>query len=203
MRIKTLLLGMLFSAACFVAMGQDIKLPEPALDSDASLKEALENRCSQREYVFRPVDLQTMSNLLWAAWGYNRDDKRTAPSALDKQEVTLYVCTKDGAYRYDANEHSLVKITGRNIMKQTGTQAFVEKAALNVVFVSDMSKDVSAEMTAVCCGAISQNISLYCASAGLGTVVRGSFDAKELHRLLQLSANHKVVLAQSVGYTPQ
>lgn len=199
MRVKTLLLGILFSAA-FVAMGQDIKLPEPALNEDASLKESLEKRCSSRDFVYRPFDLQTISNLLWSGWGYNRDDKRTAPSALDKQEVTLYVCTKDGVYIYDANENMLVKVSGNNIVKSTGKQPFVEKAAINILYVSDLSKGVSGEMTAVCCGAISQNMALYCASVGLGSVVRGSFDADELRRLLNLPANLKVVLAQSVGF---
>lgn len=203
MKVKNLLLGAFFSFATLMAVGQEVKLPAPALDNDASLKEALENRCSERNYVFRPIDRQTMSNLLWAGWGYNRDDKRTAPSALDRQEITLYVCTKDGTYRYDANLHSIIKVDGRNIMKLTGKQPFVEKAALNILYVTDLSKSSSPEMTAVCCGAISQNISLYCATAGLGTVVRGSFDADELHRLLKLPPNQKVVLAQSVGFPSQ
>lgn len=203
MKAKTLLLASLFSLAAIASVGQDLKLPNPALSEDASLKEALENRCSERNYVNRPIDRQLMSNLLWAGWGYNRDDKRTAPSALDRQEVTLYVCTKDGAYRYDANLHSLIKVLDRNIMKITGKQAFVEKAALNIIYVSDLTRSASPEMTAVCCGAISQNISLYCATAGLGTVVRGSFDADELHRLLKLPSNLKVVMAQSVGIPSQ
>ena len=200
MNTKTLMLGLLFSAVAFMAAGQEIALPEPALDAEASLKEALENRCSSREYVNSPIDLQTMSNILWAGWGYNREDKRTAPSALDRQEVTLYVCTRDGAYRYDAENQCLVMVSDKNIMKLTGKQPFVKTAAANILYVTDKLKSASPEMTAVCCGAISQNIALYCATAGLGTVVRGSFDAEQLHRLLKLPVNQKVVLAQSVGY---
>ena len=200
MKANILLCSLFLSVTAFVAMGQEVKMPEPALDAEASLKEALENRRSEREYVVRPLDLQTMSNLLWAGWGYNRDDKRTAPSALDRQEITLYVCTKDGAYYYDANQHSLVKVVNKNIMAATGKQPFVENAAVNIVYVCNLPESASAEMTAVCCGAISQNISLYCASAGLATVVRGSFDAEQLKRLLKLSRTQKVVLAQSVGF---
>lgn len=202
MNAKSFLFSVIFSLIAFVCMGESIKLPEPRLDENASLKNALENRCSQRD--FKPglqLDLQTMSNLLWAGWGYNRDEKRTAPSALNRQEVTLYVCTKEGVFYYDANEHALVKVLSKNISKATGKQDFVEKAPVNLLYVCDMNESAGMEMTAVCCGAISQNISLYCASVGLATVVRGSFDVEQLRRLLNLQSKQKVMLAQSVGFS--
>ena len=74
MKANILLCSLFLSVTAFVAMGQEVKMPDPALDAEASLKKALENRRSEREYVVRPLDLQTMSNLLWAGWGYNRDD---------------------------------------------------------------------------------------------------------------------------------
>ncbi len=201
MKIKSLLVALAISMTAIVGHGQDILLPQPRLSEEASLKSALENRCSQREYDnTREMPLPELSNLLWAGWGYNREDKRTAPSALDRQEVTLYVCMKSGVYQYDAAENRLIHVTDKNIMKLTGKQSFVESASVNIIYVCDTDLSNNAVMSAVCCGAISQNISLYCASSGLATVVRGAFDAQILKQALKLSPRYEIVLTQSVGY---
>lgn len=201
MKMKFFLTIIVVSVIAMAGYGQDIQLPEPTLNEEASLKEALENRRSEREYLnSKPMDLQELSNLLWAGWGYNREDKRTAPSALNKQEITLYVCMKTGAYQYDAANNTLIKVTDKNLMKLSGKQPFVERASINIIYVCNTTDYSSPIMSAVCCGAISQNIALYCATAGLGNVVRGSFDAAPLKNLLGLDIADKIVLAQSVGY---
>lgn len=184
--------------------GQNISLPAPQLADNASLATALQQRCSQRSYdTARPLDKQQLSNLLWAAWGYNRENKRTAPTALDKQDITLYVFLSEGIYRYDARENTLVEVARGDHRAATGKQPFVATAPVNIVFVSDTRLLDNAVMSAVGCGAISQNIYLYCASAGLATVVRGSFDAEALNSLLHLDPAQKVMLAQTIGYPAQ
>ena len=184
--------------------GQNISLPAPQLADNASLATALQQRCSQRSYdTARPLDKQQLSNLLWAAWGYNRENKRTAPTALDKQDITLYVFLSEGIYRYDARENTLIEVARGDHRAATGKQPFVATAPVNIVFVSDTRLLDNAVMSAVGCGAISQNIYLYCASAGLATVVRGSFDAETLNSLLHLDPVQKVMLAQTIGYPAQ
>lgn len=181
--------------------GQNISLPAPHLADNVSLATALQNRCSQRSYdSTRPLDKQQLANLLWAAWGYNRESKRTAPTALDKQDITLYVFLTEGIYRYDARENLLVEVAQGDHRATTGKQPFVATAPVNIVFVSDTRLLDNAVMSAVGCGAISQNIYLYCASAGLATVVRGSFDTEALTALLKLDPAQKIMLTQSVGY---
>lgn len=184
--------------------GQNISLPAPQLADNVSLATALQQRCSQRSYdTARPLDKQQLSNLLWAAWGYNRENKRTAPTALDKQDITLYVFLSEGIYRYDARENTLVEVARGDHRAATGKQPFVATAPVNIVFVSDTRLLDNAVMSAVGCGAIAQNIYLYCASAGLATVVRGSFDAEALNSLLHLDPAQKVMLAQTIGYPAQ
>ena len=95
----TTLLAVLFATAL---AAQDIDLPAPHRTGGMPLMEALANRHSSRDFDSRELPKQTLSNLLWAAWGYNRADKRTAPSSRDKQEIELYVAMKGGLYRYDA-----------------------------------------------------------------------------------------------------
>lgn len=84
----TTLLAVLFATAL---AAQDIDLPAPHRTRGMPLMEALANRHSSRDFDSRELPKQTLSDLLWAAWGYNRADKRTAPSSRDKQEIELYV----------------------------------------------------------------------------------------------------------------
>ncbi|MBE6306090.1 MAG: SagB/ThcOx family dehydrogenase [Bacteroidales bacterium] len=201
MKTRITLLIATIALCTMAAMGQVINLPAPALNDTATLKYALENRCSHRDYdATLGISRQNLSNMLWAGWGFNREDKRTAPSALDRQEITLYVCTHQGTYRYQAEDHTLELVHKSDIMKLTGKQDFVENASINILYVCDKDLSASPEMSAVCCGAISQNIALYCASTGLKNVVRGSFDGEKLRQVLHLSGAQYILLAQSVGY---
>jgi SagB-type dehydrogenase family enzyme len=161
--------------------------------------EALNDRQTTREYSDRELDEQTLSDLLWAAYGFNREDKRTVPSANDKQEFSIYVVLKSGVYVYHAKENSLILKVKGDFRAKTGKQDFVAVAPLNLVYVTDLTKN-SAEGAAVDVGYISQNVYLYCASAGLGTVVRGWFDKEDVKTALQLSETEEPVLTQTVGY---
>ncbi len=179
---------------------QDVQLPAPDRTGGKPLMQALNERQSIRSYQDRQLAKQQLSDLLWAANGFNRNDKRTAPTANNRQEQELYVVTKEGVYFYDAKNHFLKEIKKGDYRAQTGMQDFVAGAALNLIFVVDMDKASSRQYACIDCGYVSQNIYLYCASEGLGTVARGSFDKEALSKLLGLPSNQEVLLTQSVGY---
>ena len=164
------------------------------------LMQALSERKSIRSYQDKSLSDQTLSNLLWAANGFNRPDKRTAPTANNRQELELYVALKSGIYLYDAQNNRLKLIRKGDFRKNTGVQDFVATAAANIIFVSDLGKASSEQYAFTDCGFVAQNIYLYCASEGLGSVVRGSFDKDELAKLLNLTGKMQVLLTQSVGY---
>ena len=175
---------------------QDIVLPKPVTTGGMPLMEALSKRSSSREFSAADLDNQILSNMLWAAWGFNRSDKRTAPSANNKQELSLYVVLKSGAYFYDAKANKLVqKVTG-DIRGKMGNQDFVATAPVNIVFVEDKSKKGAGATDS---GYISQNIYLFCASENLATVVRGWFDANVVKEALKLGENMQPILTQTVG----
>lgn len=163
------------------------------------LMDALSKRASTREYSLKPIDNQTLSNLLWAAWGYNRDGKRTAPSSRNMQEIELYVVLKSGAYSYDAKNNILTQITANDIRKSTGNQDFVATAPLNIVFVANTDKGASLEASHANAGFISQNIYLFCASYSLSTVIRASFDEIKLSKALNLGDKRKPIYVQTIG----
>jgi SagB-type dehydrogenase family enzyme len=211
MKRKALLLLVLTTIAFALgSAAQDrkpVKLPPPQTDGGRPLMQVLKDRKSTREFGPATLSPQTFSNLLWAAFGINRPDgHRTAPSAMNWQEVSIYVATHEGVYIYDAKDNALNPVLAGDFRAATGTQSFVKDAAVNLVYVSDLTKiggaaSSEAEMyTAADVGFIAQNVYLYCASEGLATVVRGSVDKAALAKTLNLQPNQRVILAQSVGY---
>lgn len=166
----------------------------------------LNERMSVRAFSGQKLSMQTLSNLLWAAFGINRPDgKRTAPSARNWQETDIYVATPDGVYRYDPEKNALDTIQDKDIRAMTGTQTYVRNAAVNLIYVSDSSKMHEAgPMREVLSGAdtgvIAENVYLFCASEGLATVVRASIDREALAKELKLGPEQTIILAQSVGY---
>jgi SagB-type dehydrogenase family enzyme len=199
MNMNKLFLFTLMASFCISCSAQDIALPQPQKTGGKPLMEALSERQTTREYSGRELDEQTLSDLLWAAYGFNREDKRTAPSANDKQEFIIYAVLKSGVYVYDAKANVLIQKAQGDFRSKAGKQAFVATAPLNLVYVADLTKN-SAEGAATDVGYISQNVYLYCASAGLGTVVRGWFDKDEVKTALQLSDTETPILTQTVGY---
>ena len=184
----------------------DITLPPPQQEGGMPLMKALKERKSTREYSDKKLSPQLLSNLLWAAFGINRDDgRRTAPSARNFQETEIYAVMKDGAYRYDAGTNMLKLVAAGDFRKKTGAQAFVATAPLNLVYVADFSKMKGSKAdqelySSADVGFISQNVYLFCASEGLATVVRGWVNRDDCARVLKLDGKKKVVLAQTVGY---
>ena len=185
---------------CNMLRAQDIQLPAPDKTGGKPLMQALNERKSTRSFESKDLTVKQMSDLLWAANGFNRDDKRTAPTANNRQELELYVATKIGLFFYDAGNHQLKEIQKGDFRDKTGTQEFVAKAALNLIFVSDMDKASSKEYAFTSCGFVAQNVYLYCASEGLGSVVRGSFNKDALSKLLKLKPSQEVLLTQTVGW---
>ena len=187
---------------------ENIDLPRPRTTGGMPLMEALSNRSSSREFSRKEIPLQVLSDMLWAAWGVNRpgSGKRTAPSAVNWQEIDVYVALEKGLYLYDAIHNRLLHILSEDVRGLTGTQEFVKQAPVNLVFVADQSRMQSRSQeqkdfySATDAGFISQNVYLYCASEGLATVVRGSIDRGKLAEKMQLATAQKIILAQTVGY---
>lgn len=195
--MKKLLLLVAFLPFCLNA--QNIKLPTPVREGGKPLMEALNHRHSSRSFIGKGFPPQMLSNLLWAAFGYNRADKRTAPSALNKQSIEIYVATPNGIYLYAPKQNELqLKVKG-DYREQTGMQPFVGTAYYELIYISK-TIPVSTEMLYADCGCIVQNVYLFCASEELlGTVVRGSVPKEQLAKILGLSDKNQILLCQTVG----
>jgi SagB-type dehydrogenase family enzyme len=193
------------------AISQDIVLPAPDKTGGKPLMQALNERQTTREFAAEDLTMQQLSDLLWAAWGYNRpsEKKRTAPSSRDLQEIDVYAAMKSGLYLYDAATHTLKQIHNRDIRTLTGMQEFVGKAPLNLVYVADLAKlgkkegdeikDTELLSSYANTGFIAQNVYLCCASSGLACVVRGMVPKDKLAPEMGLRKNQVIILGQTIG----
>jgi len=209
--LKKVALGMIGQLTPEPAQGNApgaMELPPAQTTGGLPLMEALRQRHSERDFLPEAIAVQLLSNLLWAACGVNRatQDGRTAASAMNAQEVELYVAQPNGLYLYQPRIHALKLLLARDVRRVSGYQDFVDNAPLDLIMVADHARmrliPVSrrASYAAVSAGAISQNIYLFCASSGLATVARGWFDRQVLARAIGLNPEQQIVLTQTVGY---
>lgn len=206
-----LFLILFFNGILLTVSAQDITLPAPDKTGGKPLMQALNERQSIRTFTKENLTQQQLSDLLWAGWGINRADqkKRTAPSARNVQEIEVYVALPTGLYLYIAESNLLKQINNKDLRKLCGTQDFVAEAALNLVYVADMSKlgkkegDVIKDSDLFSSYAntafIAQNVYLYCASANLGCVIRGMVPKDKLAPEMGLRSNQVIILSQTVG----
>ncbi len=208
LRYHVALFAVMLACAAAAANAQDIiKLPPPKTEGGMPLMQALKERQSGRSFGSKKLPMETLSNLLWAAWGVNRPDgHRTAPSARNSQEIDVYVAMSDGLFLYEPKQHQLKKILSNDIRAATGMNDYVKDAALNLVYVADLTRANLKEPDAIefysgaDTGFLAQNVYLFCASEGLAVVVRGSINRPELSKIMKLRPDQKITLAQSIGY---
>ena len=207
-RVQLLLVCLVLSAAAFAA-DKVIKLPQPNLNRTGTVMKALSERHSTREFASKTLNLTDLSDLLWAANGVNRKDsgKRTAPSALNKQDVDVYVVLPEGSYLYDAKNHQLnLIVEGDYRGAVAGGQAFVKSAPVSLVLISNLSRFGDTKnahtqfMGAMDAGIVSQNISIFCSAANLATVPRASMDNNQLKKVLKLKDTQVPMMNHPVGY---
>ncbi|MCX5702596.1 MAG: SagB/ThcOx family dehydrogenase [Candidatus Omnitrophica bacterium] len=209
MKTKLILILLIALPVFVYAQGlEPVKLPEPKMQGGMPLMQALKERKSTREFNSRDLPIEVISDMLWAASGINRPESahRTSPSAMNMQEIDIYLAKADGLYLYDAKANMLMPIVLGDIRALTGGQPFVKDAPVNLIYVADLSKmsrlspEVADFYAATDTGFISQNVYLYCASFGLATVVRGMIDKPALAEAMKLRPDQKIILAQTVGY---
>lgn len=181
-----------------------IELPAPELTGGKPFMETLTGRKTIRDLSPEKLSDQQISNILYSAWGINRKDesKRTVPTAMNKQDLSIYVLLPSGVYFYDGKGNKLEGLSKGDYRKYAaGRPSLGEAGYMTLVIVSDLSKwpDKEIKYPSVHAGSSIQNVYLYCSSSGLGAVVCGSYDDAVLTRVLNLSGDSKIILTQVIG----
>ena len=192
-------------AAASLGMAETIKLPPPDKDSGVSVVQALKARHSERAFSEKDIPAETLSGLLWAANGFNRPDKRTNATGMNKQTISVYAIMKSGAYRYDAKANTLVKVCGDDLRKAVaGSQPFAATAPVSLLIAADVGDSVYqgrwSTLSHYDAGIVSGNIYLYCAANGLATVCRGTMDRDVLKKALRLPPSMVLHLNHPIGW---
>ncbi|MCE5252070.1 nitroreductase family protein [bacterium] len=211
MNIKNLpLVLLIFLLFPVIASAQEvIPLPDPKIRGE--LMKALNNRATLKKFSTKELSMQTLSEVLWAAFGVNdkRTGRRTAATAFTVREMLLYALTKDGVFLYDAPKQALIKITGEDVRKLVSTQEYAVNVPLHIIYVADYNiskarypvwgQPSMEEYSTMHTGLIAQNVYLYCAAHGMGAVIR-DVGGEKLREKLGLDPNQKIIVSQAVGY---
>ena len=208
MNIKTLLLASMLMLGGNCLAQKVINLPKPDMQrKTTSVMQAFKERKSTREYDTKMLSDQDLSDLLWATQGKNRENGNlTAPTAMNKQEIRVYVFTEKNVTFYDPKANTLTQVAeGDHRGLIAGFQEFAKAAPVSIVFVGDMDKfgsNNASSLRMVCmdAGIANENLNLFCAAAGLVTVPRASMDQKGIQTLLGLNENQIPLLNNPVGY---
>ncbi len=191
-----------------------IKLLSPVTGGGMPLMDALKNRKSSRSFTADKLPPQILSNLLWAAFGINRPEKRnrTAPSAINRQEIDVYVAMQEGIYLFDAASNMLDPVVKGDFREKTTefiqpSRKLITGAPVQLIYVANSSRSgiIGSDAdkltySSVSAGCIVQNVYLFCASSNLGTVVRALFDEDELRNIIGLKKNDRIIIIQTIGY---
>jgi nitroreductase len=200
-----------------------LQLPAQARDADDPILAAFERRKTTRDISPTPLSLQQLSDLLWSAFGVNREvgpfgaPGRTAGSASNSQEIDLYVALADGAYRYDATKCRLGLVTDGDLRASAmtpGQRGVTPAAPVELIYVADLHRlthtvgfeepglhdpEVQKSYYYVDTGLIAENVYLFAAAHGLAAWFHNC-DRTGLARRLGLEPGQRVLFAQSVGY---
>lgn len=187
---------------------QDIDLPAPVKTGGLPVMEALNKRQSTNEFKEKELSNQELSNMLWAANGINRENgKKTAPSALNTQDVDIYVALAAGLYKYDAANQKLIFISAEDCRQLAQNPRNNTLPPCMLYLTTDISKypesipeEKATEMGRIDVGIVSQNISLFCAGNGLGTKPRAGMDQDIIRKALQLKEKQILILNHPVGH---
>ena len=199
---KQIVLALLVGFTAILAINaNEIKLPAPTRKGGKGLFDVFNNRKTVRTFKDINLEDKQISTLLWCANGINRaNGKRTAPSAINRQEIQLYLVKKDGAFFYNASKHSLIKISNKDLRKNCG----IFEAPVYLILAADMKKAANEHMAKIDSGYVSMNIYLACEALNLGTCAIGSFSRNKkaytaLLNELKISNDIKVLLTHCVG----
>ena len=202
---KILLLVFVLTLCMGVKAQETVQLPQPEIGMlGKSLGKILQERRSVREYQDKHVDLKILSTLLWAACGISdpASGKITAPSAVNMQDIKVYVCNKMGVALFNPKDNTLTQVSNENILQDLAAgQNFVLDAPFTLLLVSDQgNRRRNDQYGAMDAGYVSQNIYLACNALGLSTVARAMMNKDAIRTKLNLPEGVIVELNHPIGY---
>jgi len=212
-KIFILFIILMFNREIVMAKNKEIILPSPSLKGNVSLEEAIFKRRSHREFLDRDLDLNQISQILWAGQGITLErfgiKFRTAPSAGALYPIEIYLLTKEGVFHYLPSEHKLIQIIDKDLREKLSIscwgQSFIKEAPLSIVICAVYARTTQKygqrgiRYVHIEVGHVAQNIILEATALGLASVCVGAFDDSEVKDLLSLSREEPLYIIP-IGY---
>lgn len=206
--VATLVMSAALSVTTVALADQRTTLPAPRMEGGTPFLSALAKRQSIRAYADRPLSQQLLSDLLWAANGINRREsgERTVPSWRGSKAIDIYLATPQTVFRYDPAAHALTPVVAGDIRPLTGRQPFAATAPVVLIYVADRARMAEAPQAQqdlyahVDAALVAQNVYLFAASEGLGTVMLGNVEKPDLAKALNLRSHQILTFTQPVGH---
>ncbi|MDR1071321.1 MAG: nitroreductase family protein [Rickettsiales bacterium] len=161
--------------------------------SEAGMLKIMDSRMAVRDFSARPIDDNTMAEIMWSAFGKNSRGTRTIPTSKNEQNLKVYAIRANGAFLYDGEK--LNRVSDKDLRPLFARQSFVLTAPLSLVFVGSDRRN-----SPMHAGSSYQNVALYCTARGLGNVVRAYFDAPAVEQALGLAAGEFAIVSQTIGW---
>ena len=191
-------------------VGESIALPRPAIISQMTVAQAIEQRRSCRDYREDPLTLEQASGLLWAAQGITRPPYlRAAPSAGACYPLQTYLIVAEGIFRFVPQECALLKIVDGDrrarLAQAAGGQGFVAQAPATIAFAAIYERttrrygDRGFRYVYMDVGAAAENVHLQAEALGLGSVSVGAFHDDVVAKVLDLPREEEPVYLIPVG----
>ena len=198
-----------------------IRLPPPGSPVRSPFAEILSRRRSVREYSSRPLRLEEISFLLWAATGIQRVEAghayRTAPSAGALYPIDTHLIAhrvegiESGVYHYGVRDHLLEVVApgdfGGDLTLAALFQEFCAEAAAVFVWTAVFPRakwkyrQRAYRYVYLDAGHIAQNLALAAVGLGLGSCQVAAFFDDEMNALLGVDGVEESVLyLSSVGH---
>ena len=187
---------LLFSLVSQGVCAKDIYLPEPNKTGKTTLMQALEDRHSDHNFADKEVDDATLSSILWAAYGVNREDgKRTIPTAKDSKDLNIYVFDRRGIWLYDADNNILKQISDQNQLGLFQLQEYMKTVPVVLVYTGSTN-----DYAAMHAGSAYQNVELFTAANGMASIVRSFYDREKVPVALNLPEGQRAIISQAIGW---
>jgi nitroreductase len=193
------ILGVILAMSIFASTSnaaETIKLSAPDKTGGKPLMQTINARVSIRDYSAKAIDNQTLSDILWAAYGTNAKGTRTIPTANNKKNLKVYALLESGVWLYDGEKHELEQVQKNDLRPVFAKQDFVKTAPLTLVYVGSDKK-----YSAMHAGSSYQNVALYTTSKGLSSVVRNFYDDAEVNKALKLTGEDFTVTTITIGWS--
>jgi len=192
--------------------GSWLALPPPAQAGSVSVEEAIVRRRSVRDFAGEALELQAISQLLWAAQGITgAEGLRAAPSAGACYPLELYLVCEYGVFQYEPRRHAVRMVTTISRDPRPGLaraaygQGFVARAPISLVFAAVYRRTTSRygdrgiRYVHIDVGHAAENVHLQAEALGLASVPVGAFDDAAVAAVLELPADHKPVYIIPIG----